>query len=34
MLGGSGEPKQKEVPIEIKGKLILEQSTTHSEKAL
>ena len=34
MLGGSGVPKQKEAPLEITGKLVLEQSTAHSENAL
>ena len=34
MLGGSGAPGQKEGPLEIKGKLVLEQSTAHGENDL
>ena len=34
MLGSSGAPEKKEAPLEIKGKLILEQSTAHGENAL
>ena len=33
MLGGSGVPSQPDTPLEISGKLILEQSTTRSDDA-